>query len=104
ITPRELKERLDRGDPLTIVDVREPHEWEIGNLSAYGARLVPLSELSSRLSEVSVAGDVVVHCKSGARSSRALEQLRAAGITRVWNLRGGILAWAEEVDPAIPKY
>ncbi|HYH78663.1 MAG TPA: molybdopterin-synthase adenylyltransferase MoeB [Longimicrobium sp.] len=100
----ELKERLDRGDPLTIVDVREPFEWEIGNLAGHGARLIPLKELSGRAGEIDPADEVVVHCRSGARSARAVEILRGKGYTRLWNLQGGILAWSDEVDPSIPQY
>jgi len=104
LTPTELKQRLDRGDPVTILDVREPHEWEIANLERYGARLIPLGELADRLSELEQVGDIVVHCKGGTRSAKALRQLQAAGFSRVWNLKGGILAWADEVDPSVPKY
>ena len=104
ITPRQLKDRLDQGDVVTIIDVREPHEWDIASLEPYGARLIPLGELASRLAEVNVTGDVVVHCKSGMRSAKALQQLRAAGLARVWNLQGGIVAWSKEVDPAVPVY
>ena len=104
ISASELKVRLDRGDAITIIDVREPHEWDIASLSHYGARLIPLGSLQSRLPEVNLGGDVVVHCKSGARSAKALQQLRAAGLTRVWNLRGGILAWSSEVEPTLPRY
>lgn len=104
VTPMELKQRLDRGDPVMILDVREPHEWEIVNLERYGARLIPLGELADRLSELEQVGDIVVHCKGGTRSAKALRQLQAAGFTRVWNLKGGILAWADEVDPSVPKY
>lgn len=104
VTPAALKHRLDRGEAVTIVDVREPHEWDIANLEAYGARLVPLGELAERVGELEAAGEIVLHCRSGARSARALRQLRAAGFRRLWNLKGGILAWADEVDPAMPKY
>ncbi|HET7461954.1 MAG TPA: molybdopterin-synthase adenylyltransferase MoeB [Longimicrobium sp.] len=104
ITPGELKERLDRGDRLTIIDVREPFEWNIGNLEPQGARLIPLGELPERLDEVSPDDEVVLHCRSGARSARALELLRQEGYRRVWNLKGGILAWSDQVDPSIPKY
>lgn len=104
ISARELAQRVDRGDPITIIDVREQHEWEIANLGAYGARLIPLGELPERLAELDVGGDVVVHCKSGTRSAKALQQLRAAGLTRVWNLQGGIVAWSHEVDPGMPVY
>jgi molybdopterin/thiamine biosynthesis adenylyltransferase/rhodanese-related sulfurtransferase len=104
ISPRELKTRLDTGDAVTIIDVREPHEWDIASLERYGARLIPLGELTNRLAEVSLTGDVVVHCKSGARSAKATQQLRAAGLERVWNLEGGILAWSEQIDPTVARY
>jgi len=104
LTAAELKSRLDRGDRLVIVDVREPHEWEIANLGAYGARLVPLGQLEAHAEELDRESEIVLMCRSGARGVRALRQLRAAGFPRLWNLKGGILAWAEEVDPALPKY
>ena len=104
ITPTELKERLDRGDDLTIIDVREPHEWSIGNLEPYGARLIPLGQLPARMDEIDPTEEIVLQCRSGGRSARALEFLRAHGYERLWNLEGGILAWSDEVDPSIPKY
>ena len=104
ITAIELKSRIDRGDALTIIDVREPHEWDIANLSRYGSRLIPLGELSRRIGEVDASRDVVVHCKAGGRSAKALQQLREAGVDRVWNLHGGILAWSTDVDTALPRY
>ena len=105
ITPTELKERLDRGDRLTIIDVREPDEWEIGNLEEYGARLIPMGEISERASELDPEEEIVLQCRSGGRSGRVLEQLRQQGYTgKLWNLKGGILAWSDEVDPSIPKY
>lgn len=104
ITPTELKQRLDRGDRLTIIDVREPHEWEIGNLSSHGARLIPLGEVPDRLGEIDRDEEIVLQCRSGARSARALQFLQAQGYPRLWNLKGGILAWSDEVDPAMPKY
>ncbi|HET7320961.1 MAG TPA: rhodanese-like domain-containing protein, partial [Longimicrobiaceae bacterium] len=104
LTVAELKARLDRGDAVTIVDVREPHEWEIGNLGQYGARLIPLGELGERLDEIDPAEEIVLQCRSGGRSARALDLLREKGYDRLWNLKGGILAWAEEIDPSIPKY
>ena len=104
ITPTELKRRLDRGDSITIIDVREPFEWEIGNLGAHGARLIPLGQLPARAAEIDPADEVVLQCRSGARSAHALEYLRAEGYERLWNLDGGILAWADQVDPSIPKY
>jgi adenylyltransferase/sulfurtransferase len=104
LTPAELKARLDRGDALTVLDVREPHEWAIANLERYGALLVPLAQLPERMGELADAGEIVVHCLSGARSRRAARQLREAGHTRVYNLAGGIRAWSEQVDPSLPRY
>jgi molybdopterin/thiamine biosynthesis adenylyltransferase/rhodanese-related sulfurtransferase len=104
ITPAELKARLDRGDRITIIDVREPFEWEIGNLGPQGARLIPLGQLPERADEIDPADEVVLQCRSGARSAHALEFLRARGYGRLWNLDGGILAWSDQVDPSIPRY
>jgi adenylyltransferase/sulfurtransferase len=98
----ELKRRLDAGEPLRVLDVREPHEWAIARIE--GAELVPLGSLGERLHELDPAASYVVHCRSGVRSARAIAQLRAAGFTRLLNLRGGILAWAREVDPSVPTY
>jgi adenylyltransferase/sulfurtransferase len=96
----ELKRRLDAGEPLEIIDVREPHEWAICRIE--GARLVPLATLGSRLHELDPARTYVLQCRSGVRSAKALGLLRQAGFSRLLNLRGGILAWAREVDPAMP--
>jgi molybdopterin/thiamine biosynthesis adenylyltransferase/rhodanese-related sulfurtransferase len=104
ITPAELKERLDRGDKLTIIDVREPFEWEIGNLEPYGARLIPLKQVPQRMGEIDPDEEIVLQCRSGARSAQALGYLRHHGYERLWNLQGGILAWSDQVDPSIPKY
>ncbi|MGH7502430.1 MAG: molybdopterin-synthase adenylyltransferase MoeB [Longimicrobiales bacterium] len=104
ITATELKLRLDRGDRVVVVDVREPHEWEICNLEPQGARLIPLGSLPEHMNELSSADDIVLHCRSGGRSARALRQLRDAGFRRLWNLEGGILAWSDQVDPSIPRY
>jgi adenylyltransferase/sulfurtransferase len=104
ITPAELKARLDRGDRLTIIDVREPFEWDIGNLGDQGARLIPLGQLPARADEIDPADEVVLHCRSGVRSAHALEHLREQGYARLWNLDGGILAWSDQVDPSIPHY
>jgi len=104
ITVTELKERLDRGDKLTIIDVREPFEWDIGNLESHGARLIPLGELPNRIGEISPDDEVVLQCRSGARSGKALELLRGRGYSRLWNLKGGILAWSDQVDSSIPRY
>ncbi|HEU4559024.1 MAG TPA: molybdopterin-synthase adenylyltransferase MoeB [Longimicrobium sp.] len=104
MTVTELKERLDRGDRLTIIDVREPFEWNIGNLGSHGARLIPLGELEDRAGEIDPNEEVVLQCRSGGRSAQALSILREKGYPRLWNLKGGILAWADQVDPSIPKY
>jgi adenylyltransferase/sulfurtransferase len=102
ITPRELEARLARRDDFDLVDVREPHEWDICRIP--GARLAPLSSFAEALRTLDSARDVVLYCKSGARSARALKQLQGAGFKRVWNLTGGILRWSDEVDPSVPKY
>jgi molybdopterin/thiamine biosynthesis adenylyltransferase/rhodanese-related sulfurtransferase len=101
ITPRELKARLDRGDDLFILDVREPHEYQICNL---GGHLIPLGDLPQRVSELDSSREIVAHCRSGKRSAEASEFLRQAGFRKVLNLKGGILAWSDEVDPTVPKY
>jgi sulfur-carrier protein adenylyltransferase/sulfurtransferase len=101
ITPRELKSRLDRGDDLYILDVREPHEYQICNL---GGHLIPLGDLSKRASELDSSKEIVAHCRSGKRSAEAVEFLQRAGFRKVLNLKGGILAWSDEVDPSVPKY
>lgn len=102
ISPRELADRIRAGDTFDLIDVREPHEWEIGRIP--GARLIPLGELPSALSSLDSSRDIVVHCKSGARSAKAVRQLQAAGFRRVWNLAGGILRWSDDVDPTVPRY
>jgi molybdopterin/thiamine biosynthesis adenylyltransferase/rhodanese-related sulfurtransferase len=101
ITPRDLKARLDRGDDLYILDVREPHEYQICNL---GGHLIPLGDLSKRVSELDSAREIVAHCRSGKRSAEAAEFLQRAGFRKVLNLKGGILAWSDDVDPSVPKY
>jgi molybdopterin/thiamine biosynthesis adenylyltransferase/rhodanese-related sulfurtransferase len=101
IAPRELKARLDRGDALFILDVREPHEYQICNL---GGHLIPLGDLSRRVSELDSSREIVAHCRSGKRSAEAVEFLRKAGFRKILNLKGGILAWSDEVDPSVPKY
>ena len=101
IAPRDLKSRLDRGDDLFILDVREPHEYQICNLQG---TLIPLGELSRRVNELDSSREIVAHCRSGKRSAEAVEFLRKAGFRKIWNLKGGILAWSDEVDPSVPKY
>ena len=101
ITPQQLKARLDNGEEIFILDVREPYEYEICNLGGY---LIPLSTLPQRINELDPKYCIVVHCKSGKRSAKATEILREAGFKNVKNLTGGIDAWAVEIDPLIPRY
>jgi adenylyltransferase/sulfurtransferase len=102
ITAKELEKHLTSGKPLRLIDVREPHEQEISNLE--GAEIMPLGQFASRLSELDSAEDIVLFCKAGTRSTRALEILASAGFKKVKNLKGGINAWANEVDPSLPIY
>ena len=103
ITATELKERLDRGDDIQIVDVREPDEYQIARLP--NSKHIPLKEVLNRMSEIDPARETVVHCKMGGRSARAIEALRRNGFAgKLLNLKGGITAWSTEVDPSVPKY
>jgi len=102
ITADDLAARLESGATLRLVDVREPHEREISNLA--GAELIPLGQFASRLSELDSAEEIVLFCKAGTRSTRALEILASAGFKKVKNLKGGINAWALSVDPSLPIY
>jgi adenylyltransferase/sulfurtransferase len=102
ITPAELKEQLGNGRNITLVDVREPHEWDIVHLT--GAILIPQNELMARMNELDSTNEIVVYCRSGERSSRAVSLLREAGFRRLKNLRGGINSWARTVDPSLPEY
>ena len=102
ITVTELKSKLDGGEPLFVLDVREPHEYDICRLD--GTTLIPLGQLPSRVNELNSADDIVVHCKSGMRSAKAVNFLRQAGFGKVKNLKGGILAWSDQIDPSVPKY
>ena len=100
-----MKARLDRKDPVWILDVREENEYDISRIP--GSTLIPLGELPRRLAELPQgpnAPDIVVHCKVGARSARAVAFLREKGFTRVKNLKDGILAWSDRIDPSQPKY
>src|SRR6201997_5672664 len=101
ISVEELKQRLDAKEDLGIVDVREPHEYQICNLNGL---LIPLNDLPRRVHELDPSRELVVHCRSGARSARAVGFLQQAGFTRAKNLAGGILAWADRIDPKVPKY
>jgi adenylyltransferase/sulfurtransferase len=102
ITATELAAKLEGGADLRLIDVREPHEQEISNLD--GSDLSPLGQFASRLSELDSSQDIVLFCKAGTRSTRALEILASAGFKKVKNLKGGINAWAIEVDDSLPIY
>src|SRR5947209_4828968 len=103
ITATELKQRLDRGDDIQIVDVREPNEYDIARIPA--AKLIPLGQVVNRQSEIEEGRETVVHCKGGVRSAKAIEALTRSGFKgRLVNLKGGITAWSNEVDPSVPKY
>jgi len=102
MTVRELKQKLDNGDKFLLLDVREPFEWDICRIDR--AQLIPLGQLPSRMSELDSADEIVIHCKSGGRSAKAVRLLQEAGFSKLHNVEGGITAWAEEVDPTVPKY
>ncbi len=102
LDPGELKVWMDRGEPLFLLDVREPYEWQIGRIP--GAHLVPLGQLPERLSELSKGQMIVAYCRSGVRSGKAVDLLKRSGFTKLKNLKGGILAWSDKVDPSVPKY
>lgn len=104
MSPAQLKARLDAGDHLYILDVREPHEWEISNLSHLGAHLIPKGQVVNRLNELDTAQEIVVQCRSGARSADIVRELQKHGFKKLWNLDGGINRWAKEVEPELPTY
>src|SRR5213076_2676306 len=101
IQVEELKRRLDSGEDVFVLDVREPHEYRICNINGY---LIPLGDLPKRVHELDSSREIVAHCRSGARSGKAVDFLRQAGFKKVHNLADGILAWADKVDPKMPKY
>lgn len=103
ITVSELKARLDAGDDIQLIDVRQPDEFAFANIS--GAKLIPLGEIISRMQEIDPGRETVIHCKMGGRSARAIEAMQQRGFTgSISNLVGGITAWSNEIDPAVPKY
>lgn len=103
ITATELKRRLDGGEDIQIIDVREPNEYETARLD--NSTLIPLGQVVGRMSEIDPSRETVVHCKLGGRSAKAIEALTRAGFAgRLVNLKGGITAWSNEVDPGVPKY
>lgn len=101
ITVQELKQRLDAGEDLMVLDVREPFEHQIANING---TLIPMNEVPQRLAEIDRNREIVVQCRSGARSQRVAEFLAGQGYPNVKNLAGGILAWADHIDPTITKY
>ncbi|MFA5504432.1 MAG: molybdopterin-synthase adenylyltransferase MoeB [Vulcanimicrobiota bacterium] len=104
MSPQEFYELWQAGHRPLLLDVRNPHEWSIANLSDYDAQLIPLKELPERLHELDKTREIVVHCKTGGRSAKAQELLQNAGFSQVKNLAGGILRWADEIDETISKY
>jgi rhodanese-related sulfurtransferase len=101
LTVKELKQRLDAGDEVYILDVREPFEYKIANL---GGKLIPMNEVPKRLAEIDREREIIVQCHAGVRSQRVAEWLKQSGYPRVVNLFGGIRAWANEIDPTMQKY
>ena len=101
ISVEDLKRKLDAKEDVYVLDVREPHEYQICNI---GGHLIPLGELPNRLRELDPKQEIVVHCRSGGRSSKAVSLLQQSGFTKVRNLAGGILAWADRIDRRLTKY
>jgi rhodanese-related sulfurtransferase len=101
IQVEELKQRLDAGENLFLLDVREEHEFEISNI---GGHLIPLPELPNRVHELDASREIIALCKMGTRSAKAVQLLRQAGFSKVLNLTGGIHAWSDRVDPRVRKY
>lgn len=103
ITAAELKKRLDNGDDIQIIDVREQNEFDFCRIP--NTALIPLGQVTARMNEIDPKRTTVMHCKMGGRSAKAIENLQAAGFTgELINLQGGITAWSNEVDPNVPKY
>jgi len=104
VTVEELKARLDRGERPALLDIREPFEWNIVNLGDYGARMIPMKELAARENELDRDQELIVYCRSGSRSAQVARQLMDRGFRNVFNLKGGVRAWAEKIDPSLPTY
>ena len=103
ISATDLKARLEAGDDIQLIDVRQPDEYAFAKIA--GAKLIPLGDVVRRMKEIDPARETVVHCKMGGRSARAVQMLQQAGFTgELRNLKGGITAWSNEVDPKVPKY
>ena len=101
VSVEDLKQLRDSGADFLLLDVREPHEYEICNL---GGELVPLGELAQRIPDLDAGAHVLVHCRTGPRSAKAVEALRSAGFENAWNVKGGILAWIDRIDPSLTRY
>ena len=102
VTVQELKALLDSNADFQLIDVREPHEYQIANL---GGELIPLAQVEGQADKISRDKQVVVHCRSGARSGNAILLLEQKfGLNNLYNLKGGILAWSDQIDPSVPKY
>ncbi len=104
MTVEELKSKLDAKENIFVLDVREPHEYQICNLGDYGAKLIPMGDVQKRQQELDPEQHIVVHCRSGVRSAKVVDFLRQQGFEKVQNLAGGILAWADRIDKTMPKY
>ena len=102
LDPVELKQLLDQKSPLYLLDVREPHEWDICRIP--GAHLIPLGQIPTKMNQLNSADNIVAYCRSGMRSGKAVDFLKKAGFQKIKNLKGGILAWSDKVDPSVPKY
>jgi rhodanese-related sulfurtransferase len=101
VEPRDLKRRLDAGEPIVLIDVREEKERALCHI---GGTLIPLAQVLERKNEIPEQGEVVIYCRSGGRSGRAIEALEQIGYSNLTNLSGGILAWSDQVDPSVQKY
>jgi sulfur-carrier protein adenylyltransferase/sulfurtransferase len=103
ITATELKKRMDTGEDVQLIDVRQPDEYDFARIE--GAKLIPLGDIAKRMDELDANRETILHCKAGGRSAKAIEALQKAGYTgELKNLKGGITAWSNEVDPKVPKY
>ncbi|MEO8574373.1 MAG: rhodanese-like domain-containing protein [Pyrinomonadaceae bacterium] len=103
ISATDLKSRMDAGEDIQLIDVRQPDEWAFAKIE--GAKLIPLGEILNRMDEIDETRETVIHCKAGMRSANAVQALQRAGFKgNLKNLKGGITAWSNEVDPKIPKY
>jgi len=103
ITAKELHQKIEAGEDVQLIDVREPDENAFAKID--GATLIPLGQVAARMNEIGPSRDTVVHCKGGVRSAKAIEALQAAGFQgELTNLTGGITAWSNDVDPSVPKY